>query len=177
MGWKGRHILAMALITWLGVLLAAVGTALARSDSVVENARVQLVYNQDGAAVINISGKPLDLSGLTFQRVSESGEVSASFPAAQWNKIGPRPNNLLPAGACYQLLPPDSGSLSFTPGEAPLQPDGCQVSQGWLLALNPDWQFWQARGEGQAIRVMVGQQVIQVCPIAAGSCQFTLPEP
>ena len=176
-GWKGRHILAMALITWLGVLLAAVGVALARGETVVANAKVQMVYNQDGAAVINISGRPLDLSTLTFQRVSESGEVTASFPAIQWFKIGARPAKLLLAGACYQLLPPDTVSLSFTPGEAPLKPDGCQASQGWLLALNPEWQFWQAQGTSQTIRVLYGQQVIQTCPIAAGSCQFTLPEP
>jgi hypothetical protein len=84
--------------------------------------------------------------------------------------------NALQAGACFQLLLPDPASPPLIPGKAPDQPEACQVSQGWLVAQNPDWQFWLVQDQSPAFQVLSGQRVIQTCQITEGSCQFSLPE-
>jgi hypothetical protein len=173
----GQMLLTLGLATMFGVLLAVAITALTWGGAVAADAKLQLVYNNTGMALINLSGRPLDVTGLSFQRVAETGEVTASFAAAQWDQSGLGPARALPGGACYQLLRPNQFPLHLDPGEAPAKPSACRVSQGWLLAVEPGWQFWTAESGGGTFRVLYADRVIQSCQIAEGSCQFTLPEP
>ncbi len=173
----GQLIVSLGLVTWLGALLAVAIAALAWGGAVAAEAKIQMVYDDAGMAVINISGKPLDVSSLSFRRLAETGEVSASFAATQWELSGLGPAKALPGGACYQLLSQGPVLLQLSPGEAPVKPASCRVSQGWLLALKPSWQFWTAGSGGGTFQVLYSEKVIHTCQIAAGSCQFTLPEP
>jgi serine/threonine protein kinase len=169
-------IVAMGLATWLGVVVAVVISTLAWGEAAAAEAKVQLVFDDVGMSLINLSGKPLDVSGLSFQRFSELGVTIASFAATQWEQSGLGPVSALPAGACYQLLSPHQVSPQLKPGEAPLKPAGCRVSQGWLLAPDGVWQFWTAEAGGGTFQVLYAGQVIHTCQIAEGRCQFTLPE-
>jgi hypothetical protein len=169
-------IIAMGLATWLGVVVAVVISTLAWGEAAAAEAKVQIVFDDVGMSLINLSGRPLDVSGLSFQRFSELGVTIASFAATQWEQSGLGPVSALPAGACYQLLSPNQVSLQLKPGEAPLKPAGCRVSQGWLLASDGVWQFWTAEAGGGTFQVLYARQVIQTCQIAEGRCQFTLPE-
>jgi len=173
----GQMLLTLGVVTWLGVLLAVVLTALTWGGAVAADAKIQMVYDDAGIALINLSGRPLDITGLSFQRVAETGEVIASFAATQWDQSGLGPARALPGGACYQLLNPSQVPVHLDPGEAPAKPAACRVSQGWLLALKQDWQFWTDEGGGGTFRVLYAAQVIQTCQIAEGSCLFTLPGP
>jgi hypothetical protein len=171
-----RLIVTLVLATGLGVLLAVSVAALAWGGAAAADAKVQIVYDNAGMAVINLSGRPLDITGLSFQRVAETGEVSASFAATQWVQSGLGPANALPDKACYQLLNPIQISPHLSPGESPVKPAACRVSQGWLLAVNQNWQFWTAGSAGGSFQVLYAGQAIHTCRIAAGSCQFALRE-
>jgi hypothetical protein len=171
-----RLIVSMGLATWLGVVAAVAIAAFTWGGVAAAQAKVQIVYDDMGMAIINLSGRPLDVSGLSFQRFSELGVTIASFAATQWEQSGLGPVSALPAGACYQLLSPHQVSPQLKPGEAPLKPAGCRVSQGWLLAPDGVWQFWTAEAGGGTFQVLYAGQVIHTCQIAEGRCQFTLPE-
>jgi hypothetical protein len=173
----GQMLLTLGLASWLGVLLAIAITALTWGGATAAGAKVQMVYDTTGMALINLSGGPLDVTGLSFQRVAETGEVTASFAATQWDQSGLGPTRALPGGACYQLLSPSQIPVHLDPGDAPAKPAACRVSQGWLLAANQDWQFWTAEGGGGTFQVLYAARVIQTCQIREGTCQFTLPEP
>ena len=172
-----RLIISMGLATWLGVVVAVAIAALVWGGVAAAEAKVLVVFDDVSIAIINLSGRPLDVSGLSFQRFSELGVTIASFAATQWEQSGLGPVRALPAGACYQLLSPKPASLQLSPGEAPVKPAACQVSQGWLLASDKAWQFWTADSGGGTFQVLYVGQVIHTCQIAEGSCQFTLPEP
>ena len=173
----GQMLLTLGLATWLGVLLAVALTALTWVGAVAADAKIQMIYDDTGMALINLSGRPLDVTALSFQRAAETGEVTASFAATQWDQSGLGPARALPGGACYQLLNPGQTSLQLSPGEAPAKPVACRVSQGWLLAAKLGWQFWTADGGGGTFQVLYAGRVIHTCQVTEGSCQFTLPGP
>ena len=172
-----RLIVALVLATGLGVLLAVSIAAFAWGGATAADAKIQMVYDNAGMAVINLSGRPLDIASLSFQRVAESGEVTASFAATQWEQSGLGPAGALPDKACYQLMNLSQVPQPISPGEAPDKPAACQVSQGWLFAVNNNWQFWTAESGGNSFKVLYAGRTIHTCRIAEGSCQFTLPEP
>jgi hypothetical protein len=161
-----RLIISMGLATWLGVVVAVAIAALAWGGVAAAEAKVQVVFDDVSMAMINLSGRPLDVSGLSFQRFSELGVTIASFAATQWEQSGLGPVRALPAGACYQLLSPKQASLQLSPGEAPVKPAACRVSQGWLLASDEAWQFWTADSGGGTFQVLYAGQVIHTCQIA-----------
>jgi len=185
-GWGGRYIVAMSLVSWVGMFLASIVAALLWGRAQATTSDILVVYDASGMAVVNLSGGPLDLSDLTFQRVSPTGQATTSFSAIEWEKAGLQPVSRLGAGACYQLLNPAAELAPLTPGEAPAKPDKCKVSQGWLLAGQPDWLFWVPEGNNQAFQVRYQGRVIHTCQIsqdsqasqgARESCQFTLAGP
>jgi len=188
-GWDERHIVAMSLVSWMGMLLASLVAAFLWGRAQATTSDLLVMYGQDGAALVNISGGPLDLTELTFQRISAADQVTASFSAIRWEQAGLQPITSLGAGACYQLLDPASALAPLTPGEAPAKPAVCKVSQGWLLAQDPGWRFWLPQEGSQAFQVLYRGRVIQTCQIAQvpqvpqvpqgtwGDCQFALQAP
>jgi len=165
------------MVTMLGVFLATATAVLARSAETGANAKVQMVYDEAGVAVINQSNQPLELTSLAFQRISATGEVTASFPAARWIQSGLTTSQNLPPGACYLLLSPGNTSSRIKPGETPEKPAGCKIAQGWLVAIHPDLQFWVAQADSDQFQVMFEGQNIQTCRIAERGCEFYLPRP
>lgn len=73
-------------------------TALALAPSAVPN--VQMVLDGESVTVINISGDRLTLDGVAFKRVALDGAVTASFRAANWNRVAAYPVGQLPPGDC-----------------------------------------------------------------------------
>lgn len=173
--WQERYIFALGLITWLGVLLAVTTAAFARNQELVPPPNLQLAYNDSTIAVVNVSGSPIYMTAVTFQRLSDQGMITAEFSAGQWRKVDSSSQAVLSPGACYQLVRPDGENLPLSPGEAPGKPSLCEVSQGWLVAFDQSWDFWSANGQGSRFRVVQKDHLIQTCRIPAGSCQFHLP--
>jgi hypothetical protein len=172
--WQERYIFALGLITWLGVLLAVTTAAFARNQELMPSPNLQLIYNDSAIAVVNASGYPVNMTAVTFQRLSDQGMISAEFSAEQWRKVDSSSQAVLPPGACYQLVRPDGENLSLSPGEAPGKPSSCEVSQGWLVASDQGWDFWTANGQASRFRVVQNDRLIQTCRIPAGECQFHL---
>lgn len=175
-GWV-RYIIALGLVTLLGVFFATGTAVLARSVETGASPKIQMVYDEAGVAVINQSNLPLDLTSLAFQRISVFGEVTASFPAARWIQSGLTTSQDLPPGACYLLLSPGNASSLIKPGETPEKPAGCKIAQGWLVAIHPDLQFWVGQADSDQFQVIFEGQNIQTCQIAERGCEFYLPRP
>jgi hypothetical protein len=136
---------------------------------------MRMVYNESALAVTNISDKPVNFAELTFERLSDQGEVTDAFGAEQWNLLGLSTEGLA-QGNCLQLLRSEATDLELIPGKAPAKPDGCEVSQAWLISQNEAWNFWLPDRGGARFRVVLDEQVVSTCTIAEGSCEFFLPE-
>jgi len=175
-GWA-RYIIAMGLVTLLGVFLATGTAVLAMSVETGAKVKVQMVYDEAGVAVINQSNLPMELTNLAFQRISATGEVTASFPGARWMQPGLTTDRELQPGACTLLLSPGNASLKIKPGETPEKPAGCKIVQGWLVAIHPDLQFWTAQADSDQFQVIFEGQNIHTCEIVEQSCEFYLPRP
>lgn len=173
--WEGRFALVIGLVTWLGVLLGAASVALARGPGLLPAANLQIVYNSSAVAVVNLSETPIDLGGLTFERLSDAGKVMASFSSQTWGRINPQAVRELPQGNCFQLLQVDVKDIQLEPGESPVKPSSCEISQGWIVAADPSEHFWISGDEGASFRVMLENQEIHHCRISRGFCQFYLP--
>jgi hypothetical protein len=114
---------------------------------------------------------------LSFRRLSNSDVVVAEFQAAQWNRLPGPDKGVLPAGACYQLLLPDSGSLSLATGTPQPRPPDCRDLAGWLVADQPGWEFWSPQNGEATFQVIQDEKVIETCTIQAGQCEFFLAQP
>lgn len=175
LSWEGRYTFALALVTWLGVLLATVTAAFARGPALMPAANIRMEYGQSAAAITNISADPISLNNLTFERLSDQGEVSAAFGAGQWKQFNISGEDLA-AGNCVQLLSAGAKDFELTPGSAPAKPEGCDVSQAWLIAQDQAWAFWLPHRGSSQFRAVLDGQVVRTCDIADGSCEFYWPE-
>jgi serine/threonine protein kinase len=174
LSWEGRYIFGLALVTWLGVLLAAVTAAFTRGPNLMPTANLRIVYDDAAVAVINISDEPISLVDLVFERLSEQEEVTATFAAEQWRQLISSSEGLA-RGNCMQLLWVEATHLELTAGDAPAKPAGCDVSQAWLVAQDQAWNFWLPDGNGSRFRIVLNEQVVHTCDIGDGSCEFYLP--
>jgi serine/threonine protein kinase len=169
------YIFTLGLVTWLAVLFAAFTAVVARSQELFPSSTAQIIYDESAIALVNFSNTPIDLSNVTFQRLTDQGTIVAAFSAEEWGWVNPETLNVLPAGDCVQLLRPEFNKFSITPGAAPAKPSSCDVSQGWLVATNDAWLFWIPGGEGELFQVVQNGQVVRTCRITDGSCEFFLP--
>jgi hypothetical protein len=156
-------------------MLAAVTAAFTRGPDLMPPANMRMVYNESALAVTNISDEPVIFAELTFERLSDQGEVTAAFAADQWNLPGLSAEELA-QGNCLQLLRSEATDLELIPGQAPAKPAGCEVSRAWLISQNEAWNFWLPDRGGARFRVVLDEQVVGTCKIAEGSCEFFLPE-
>lgn len=140
-------------------------TALALAPSAVPN--VQMVLDGESVTVINISGDRLTLDGVAFKRVALDGAVTASFRAANWNRVAAYPVGQLPPGDCYQLR---------RLGTDLTWPPACDSLLGWLATANRDWFFWIAKEPGDVIRVFQRDVPVYTCRIGEERCVFDLPQ-
>lgn len=174
LSWEGRYSFALALVTWLGVLLAAVTAAFSRGPDLMPAANIRVVYTESAVAVINISDEPISFADLVFERLSDQGAVTAAFAAEQWKQLSSSSEGL-GQGNCLQLLRAEATDLELTPANAPAKPAECDVSQAWLMAQDQAWNFWLPDGSGSRFHIVLDEQVVHTCDIADGSCEFYLP--
>ena len=176
-GWNWRHILALGIVLWAGLAFGTGSAAIVRRVQASTPPNIQVVIDETGMTLTNISQAPLNLSGLTFRRLSNSDMVVAEFQTAQWNRLPEPGKEVLPAGACYQLLLPDSSSLTLMSGTPQPRPPACQDLIGWLAVDQPAWEFWLPQSGEGTFQVLQDDKVIKTCPIQAGQCEFFLAQP
>jgi|GEM_PF-949065 len=119
---------------------------------------VRLAYSPTSFALINTSGRDLDLSRLAFE--SDSGVMVAS----RWNVESlSRPLSAFPSGDCLQLW--QAGT------EFQAIPNGCNYRHAWI-AVSVDQIFWV---NTNSFRVRRDAELLTTCSISAGACDFALP--
>jgi serine/threonine protein kinase len=176
-GWSWHQILALGIVLWAGLAVGIGSAAIVRRVQASTPPNVQVVIDESGVTLTNISQAPLDLSSLSFRRVSNSDLVDAEFQAAQWDRLPEPGKEVLPAGACYQLLLPDSGPLTLITGTPQPRPPDCQDLVGWLAADQPGWEFWLPQIGETTFQVIQDDKLIKTCPTQAGQCEFFLAQP
>jgi serine/threonine protein kinase len=176
-GWKLHHILSLGIVLWAGLVFGIGSAAIVHRVQASTPPNIQVVIDQNGMTVTNISHEPLDLSSLSFRRLSTSGVVLGEFQAAQWNRLPEPGKEVLPAGACYQLLIPDSSPLSLATGTPQPRPPDCQDLVGWLAADQSGWQFWTPQSGETGFQVIQDEKVIKTCPAQPSQCEFFLAQP
>jgi len=172
---QGYSFYFVGLVIWSAVLFATLTAVIARAQELFPSSNVEVVYNGSAFAVVNLSSAPIDLSNVVFQRLSGQGDVTAAFPAEQWDRVTPDVLRKLSAGDCYQLLRSGSNNFQLIPGTAPGKPPSCDVSRGWLVASDKAWHFWIPGSGGERFQVVQDDQVIHKCRIADEICDFYLP--
>ncbi len=104
----------------------------------------------------NVSGKPLDLTGLSF--TGNSVTIAASI----WADYTASPLDSFKPIGCLMLWP-------FTIGEQPAPPECGDARQGWVT--RNDVTFWT----GGTFDVMYNGALAGTCDSAAGRCTIDLP--
>lgn len=188
--WLGeRPLVALVLVSLLGILSAAVVVGAIRAPALLsarrgqpaaatetapaEVANMTLVYTARTVTIVNTSKRPLSLADVTFERPAAGGQEAASFSARQWAEGAGRPNGTLPSSACLQLLRP-GGAIPASPPK-PVPAPNCKAQQSWLMAEEQEWAFWTPAGGGGVFQVLKGGEPIQTCYYNQGLCKFTLP--
>lgn len=142
------------------------GTAGAPDYSTVPvsgNGNVRLVYDPASAALINISGSPISVSGLEFVRVDFQGNPTAAFNAELWTGVTGKAT-ALPPGDCLMV-----NSRKTT------RPAECASAWGFITTSQEKLYFWLQTSDSSQFQVWKDNNLLQTCEIPAGSCEFYLP--
>jgi serine/threonine protein kinase len=126
---------------------------------------IRLVYDDQSFLMVNVSGGPLDVSGLVFVQDVPDGDEPRSYEASTW-----RDAQQMQASGCYQLL--SAGAAQVTP------PDSvCERFLGWYRTSVAERYFWMADSAGAVFTVRAGDDPAPLteCAIDAGECAFYLP--
>lgn len=119
---------------------------------------VMLVYDGRSLTLVNVSGKPLDLTTLVVE-----GEVG-SLPLTRWQT--PWLSGSLaafPSGDCLQVW-------AWTEGSDLPQPVLCRIRRG-VINVAPEALFWAEA----AFALRLGDAVLATCPAGTGTCAADLP--
>ncbi|MCI0729064.1 MAG: serine/threonine protein kinase [Chloroflexi bacterium] len=144
------------------------GTTLLLVSTPVASPNVQMIYDDGVVTLINISGSPLSLADVTFNRISDANTVSATFSAGNWGLAGGHGGGALAAGSCVQLR---------RSGATAARPESCISLRRWLATRNQEWYFWIAEGDSSGFQILQRGTVIYTCRLADGNCLFYLPQP
>lgn len=118
----------------------------------------QLLYDRFSLTLLNVAGRPLDISALAF-----SGS-QIGFSARTWAQVAEVPLAAFPNGHCLQLVV--SGSSPATPSE-------CRFVRS-MVQLAAGRTFW-TMGD---FNVLIGSTPVASCPAAASGsarCSLILP--
>lgn len=188
--WLGqRPLVALALVSLLGILSAAIVVGAIRAPALLSargaqsvaatetapaaRTNITLVYTARTVTIVNTSKWPLSLADVTFERPAAGGEEAVTFSARRWAERAGRPSGTLPGSACLQLLRP-GGAIPASPPK-PVPPPNCKAQQSWMMAEEQDWAFWTPEGSDGVFQVLKGGETIQTCDYNEGLCRFTLP--
>jgi hypothetical protein len=146
----------------------------AAATGMTQEANVMLVYTDAAVTLINLSSVPLMLDGLVLSRSLDNKE-QVTPTLTLWEEIAERPVEPIPAGDCYQILP-QTNALAGSPPDPVLLPN-CETLQGWVVADEEEWIFWIHDETNEEFQVLQGDQIINICSLADGFCEFYLPQP
>jgi hypothetical protein len=125
--------------------------------SLVVDVDIRIVYTANTLNIINASGEPLDMDGITL---SGSGQ---SLPLEQFTRVADFSLAGVPNNHCVQARD------STISGDVVL-PGGCSWARS-LLYVNPANLFW---GAGD-FTVQRGEVVLATCRMDAGMCEVDVP--
>lgn len=118
----------------------------------------QLLYDRTSLTLLNVAGRPLDISALAF-----TGS-QLSFSARTWAQVADVPLAAFPNGHCLQLV---------VSGSAPAAPPECRFVRS-MVQLAAGRTFW-TMGD---FNVLIGSTPVASCPAAASGsarCRLILP--
>ena len=128
-------------------------------------ANLLLVYDDVAVNVINISDFTLSLVGVTFERLSAKGVITADFPASDWRNVEARalkPNN------CLQVL---------VPVDKYTRPKACKDAKDKKSTNKENEHFWIETANSIKFRVVRDGEIIKpACMIEVGVCEIYLPQ-
>ena len=121
---------------------------------------IRLVYSPTSFALINVSGRPLNLTGLSFE------SASGTFAAIDWNTdFLTQPLSGFTADDCLQIW----GFSEVTQ----VKPDDCRFRHAWVQ-VDENALFWTGT---DTFIVQNGEQTVAVCSVEAGICEVNLSAP
>lgn len=150
-----------AVVANVAPLGGGTGVATPRPTQVqtTNNNGLTLVYNADSFALVNTSGRILDLSPLVFE--SDSGVLAAE----RWNtEFLTQPLTSFSSGGCLQVW------AIGTPEILP-PPALCEQRHAWI-AVNESGRFWIG---ANTFRVRLGSNMLGTCTASAGVCDVPMP--
>lgn len=119
---------------------------------------VRLLWDASTFSLVNVSGGNLDLNGLSFS--SDSGEMAITRWQTEYLSA---PLYAIPDGDCLQVW-----GLGVPQQN---KPQACNFRHAWV-ALQAYEQFWT--GGAAQFSVNRGADVLAVCNVAQGACEFSL---
>lgn len=129
---------------------------------------LRLIYGPDVFVLLNVAGKPLDVSDLVFEQSRADG-VTRHFEAAEWDRYISGSSAYLEAESCLQLITADA------PRPAP-DDETCPRLAGYYRSTVEERYFWRSDEPDASFTVRLGEVTLATCAIAAGECSFSLPD-
>ncbi len=121
---------------------------------------IRLTYDENSFVLLNISGRVLNLSNLTFE--SNSGSMMAS----QWNiESLSQPLSGFTNGDCLEVWSLDIDYLD--------PPNDCRNRHGWI-ALPNNTLFWRG---SEIFTVRNGDDLVGICHVDFGTCELSISTP
>lgn len=129
-----------------------------------------LLYSEEMATVVNVSGADLSLAGVSFRRVATESAGEAAFAADEWRGVAGNRVDALPAGDCLQLVRLGAGRTG------PQKPEVCDTMRGWLGTSRRGSLFFLPEAGVDAFQVLRGDELLGTCAMADGECRLRLPD-
>jgi hypothetical protein len=130
----------------------------------------RLVYDDETLYIINITEELQDISGLVFVQ-----EITDDDPQ-EFEALGWQQGSFRGEGSVYALQPDSCFQIGLNSGTAASTPDACVRLSSWQQA-NVVERFWLAHEDGpEFFLIMLNDEELIECEIAAGECEFELPE-
>ena len=127
--------------------------------------RFRLYYNENSIYLHNLSNVTRSISGFTFERLNDEGQVREFFGGWDWGRYFP---NISP-DRCMAI------ELYLSPPF--LKPSECK--EPYLSLLNPlrdaGHTFWTTRESSHEFRVLWEREEIARCVVGTGGCEFFVP--
>ncbi|MBL8153915.1 MAG: hypothetical protein JNM70_07010 [Anaerolineae bacterium] len=134
--------------------IAPTNTPLAQPAS-VSAADILLIYSRNTLTLVNNSGQPVNLIGLTL-----TGQAG-SLTIERWQRVSSFPIDAFPSGQCLKVNRASTAEAA---------PTSCRSVRS-IVDLTPERVFW-AQG---SFTVQRDSTVLATCDAAAGQCAIDLP--
>lgn len=142
----------------LSARIAVTSTPFVASQAQGTTAGLQLIVNADSVTLLNLSGRNLDLSRLSFE--SDNGLLGASA----WDSPNlSRPLWAFPSEDCLQVWAVGTDRQE--------KPEACRHRHAWV-AVGDGKQFWR---NVTSFRVRNGAELLATCNVQTPVCNLSLP--